>query len=96
MKTIGKQLRYVKKTQISDFDKDNIEPICWLNIFADNQNNILSNFSGSVNTDGGDILINLNIDDTVYETAVNEVSQDEELIEDNGVITLKEIIAHLS
>lgn len=40
MKTIGKQLRYVKKTQISDFDKDNIEPICWLNIFADNQNNI--------------------------------------------------------
>ena len=56
----------------------------------------MSNFSGSVNTDGGDILINLNIDDTVYETAVNEVSQDEELIEDNGVITLKEIIAHLS
>tara|TARA_R100000935_G_scaffold37729_1_gene58807 strand:- start:210 stop:485 length:276 start_codon:yes stop_codon:yes gene_type:complete len=40
MKTIGKQLRYVKKVQISEFDKDNIEPICWLNIFADNQNNL--------------------------------------------------------
>jgi len=40
MKTIGKQLRYVKKVQISEFDKDNIEPICWLNVFADTQNNL--------------------------------------------------------
>ena len=40
MKTIGKQLRYTKKVQISEIDRDNIEPICWLNIFADNQNNL--------------------------------------------------------
>ena len=40
MKTIGKQLRYTKKVQISEYDRDNIEPICWLNVFADNQNNL--------------------------------------------------------
>ena len=39
IKSIGKKLRYNDKVQISDFDKDNIEPICYLNIFSDRLGN---------------------------------------------------------
>lgn len=60
-----------------------------ISITGDNQNNILSNLFGSVNTDGGDIAVNFNGGDTVSEEGLNDVIEDEELTENNGVITLK-------
>ena len=57
---------------MGDSSNENASDETSISITGDNQNNILSNFSGSVNTDGGDILINLNIDDTVSENAVND------------------------
>ena len=35
VKSIIKRLKYISKIQISEYDKDNIEPICFLNIFTD-------------------------------------------------------------
>ena len=34
-KSIIKRLKYISKIQISEYDKDSIEPICYLNIFID-------------------------------------------------------------
>ena len=34
-KTIEKQVRYVRQINISELDRDNIEPICYLNVFED-------------------------------------------------------------
>ena len=34
-KTIEKQVRYIKKIDISEPDRDKIEPICYLNVFQD-------------------------------------------------------------
>ena len=34
-KTIEKQVRYIQQMDISEPDKDRIEPICYLNVFED-------------------------------------------------------------
>jgi len=39
-KSIIKKLKYMEKKQISEIDKDQIEPIVYLNIFWDTANNI--------------------------------------------------------
>ena len=39
-KSIIKKLKYMEKKQISEIDKDKIEPIVYLNIFWDTANNI--------------------------------------------------------
>ena len=39
-KSIIKRLKYIEKKQISEFDKDQIEPIVYLNIFWDKANDI--------------------------------------------------------
>ena len=39
-KSIIKRLKYIEKKQISELDKDQIEPIVYLNIFWDTANNI--------------------------------------------------------
>ena len=40
-KTIEKQVRYVRQINISEPDKDHIEPICYLNVFQDIGSEIL-------------------------------------------------------
>jgi hypothetical protein len=40
LKSIIKKLKYMEKKQISELDKDQIEPIVYLNIFWDTANNI--------------------------------------------------------
>jgi hypothetical protein len=36
-KSITKRVKYIKKIVISDYDKDNIEPVVYLNIFKANE-----------------------------------------------------------
>ena len=40
-KTIEKQVRYIRQINISEPDKDHIEPICYLNVFQDIGSEIL-------------------------------------------------------
>ena len=39
-KSIIKRLKYIEKKQISEYDKDQIEPIVYLNVFWDKANDI--------------------------------------------------------
>ena len=43
-KSIIKRLKYIEKKQISEIDKDQIDPIVYLNIFWDTANNIKYGF----------------------------------------------------